>query len=384
MKTEILAERSVDESRVDVGLIICLMLLLGFGLLTLYVSSENYAVRAFDDGLYFIKRQLVTVSVGLVLMTITACVNMSFIRKLLPVFVIGSFVLCCLTFIPGLGVERNGARRWIALPFGGTFQPSETAKIAVILFLANLFDKKYDRFDTPAVSVYPAAFGLFLFVIIVFLQNDFSTAFFIMLMGFVMFFVAGVYLRWFFAFCIFAIPVAVLFIFSEEYRVNRLIAFLRPDFDLHGINYQLAASRRAISAGGFWGSGLGSGLTYVNGIPEVQADFIFAGWAEAMGFFGVVIYFAILTYLGVCVFRIALRCTERFNSLLAIGFGCFLIVQSILNCGVVCGALPSTGIPLPFFSSGGSSVIVSLLAAGFLINVSRADNKYVREFEYER
>lgn len=383
MSTGIFAERPVSRKKTDAGLIVSIILLMGLGLITLYVSSASYAARAKDSEFYFLHRQLIAAGVGILFMIAASCISMDFIRKLLPVIVVVCFLMCFLPFIPGIGVEKNGARRWVALPAGGTFQPSELAKIGVVLFLANLFDKKRDKLDNPAVSVYPAAFGLFAFVIVVFLQDDFSTAFFILILGFIIFFLAGVYLRWFVAFCIFAIPVALLFVFSEEYRVNRLIAFLRPDYDIHGMNFQLSASRRAITAGGFWGSGFGTGLRYARNIPEVQADFVFAGWCEAMGFFGVLLYFAILLYFGWRVVSIARHAGNRFEALAAIGCGTSVVMQSLINCGVVCGALPSTGINLPFFSAGGSSVIVMMIACGLLINISRKEFEIVPENYYE-
>ena len=383
MSIGMFAERPIGRKKTDAGIVVSVILLLGLGLITLYVSSASYAARAKDNEFYFLDRQLQAAGFGLILLVVASCISMEFIRKLLPVIVVICFLLCFLPFIPGLGVEKNGARRWFALPAGGTFQPSELAKIGVVLFLANLFDKKNDKLDNPAVSVYPAAFGLFAFVIVVFLQDDFSTAFFILILGFILFFVAGVYLRWFAAFCVFAVPVALLFVFSEEYRVNRLIAFLRPDYDIHGMNFQLAASRRAITAGGFWGSGFGTGLRYARNIPEVQADFVFAGWCEAMGFFGVIIYFAILLYFGWRVLSIARHAKNRFESYTAIGCGASVVLQSLLNCGVVCGALPSTGINLPFFSAGGSSVIAMMIACGLLINISRKEFEVVPENLYE-
>ena len=383
MSTGIFAERPVRQKKNDMGLIVSIILLIGLGLITLYISSASYAVRSQDNEFYFLYRQLGYFGVGFVFLIAVSCINVNFIRKVLPFAVVAAFLLCILPFIPGIGVEKNGARRWIVMPFGGTFQPSEIAKIAVILFLANLFDKKSDKLDNPAVSVYPAAFGLFAFVIIVFLQDDFSTAFFILIIGFIIFFVAGVYLRWFVAFCIFAVPVALLFIFSEEYRVNRLIAFLKPDYDIHGMNFQLAASRRTITAGGFWGSGFGTGLRYVKNIPEAQADFVFAGWCESMGFFGVLLYFSILLYFGYRVIHIVRYARTRFESLVALGCGSSVVLQSLLNCGVVSGALPSTGINLPFFSSGGSSVMVVMLACGLLINISRNEFEFVPENLYE-
>lgn len=374
-------ERPLNRKKMDLGLVVSIVLLLGLGLITLYASSQSYALRLKDDALYFVKRQLLFLFCGLAMMVVTVCLDMNYIRRILPFLVIGTFVLCLLTFFPGIGQERNGARRWINVPGGGTLQPSEFAKLALILFCANLFDKKADRLDNPAVSIYPAALGLFLFVVVVYLQDDFSTSMFLLLLGLCMFYIAGVKLRWFFAFLVFAIPIAILFIFTSEFRVERLIAFLVPDYDVNGMNFQVNNAKRAITAGGMWGNGFGTGLSYVSRIPEVQADFIFAGFAEAMGFVGVIGYFIVLGYFYVRTMIIAAKCADRFRSLLAFGCGTLIFFQSLMNCAVSSGAMPATGIPLPFFSAGGTSTIVMMLACGLIINVSQY--KTVSENEYE-
>ena len=376
------AQRPVGIMRTDSGLAASIVLLLGLGLITLYITSASYASRIFGDPLYFIKRQSISIALGFVFLFVFAKLDTVVLRKILPVLVISIFILCLLTFLPGIGVERNGARRWIRLPLFSTFQPSEAAKLAVILFLANLFEKKHDRLDNPMLSVYPAAVGLFAFVLIVFLQDDFSTAVFLLLTGLIMFFIAGVKIYWFAIFALFAVPISVLFIFTEAYRVNRLIAFLRPEFDINGLNYQIIVSRRAVSAGGFFGQGFG-GMERINAIPEVQADFIFAGWAEAMGFIGVVLYMVLLGFFAYRSFAIAFACTDRFKSLTAFGCALAIVMQSLVNIAVVSGLLPATGIPLPFFSSGGSSILITLCLCGILINVSRYKNEEEAEILYE-
>lgn len=374
-------EKPIKKTAADASFIVAVIMLLGLGLVTLHAASSGYALRVFGDSLYFLKRQLLSCAIGLIGLIVFAFIDMNFFRKYLPVFVIGTLVLCVLTYIPGIGVERNGARRWIQVPFVSTFQPSELAKIAVIVFLANLFDKKKNKMDDASVTVLPAVIGMFSFVLIVFLQDDFSTAFFIMLISLVVFFIAGVKLYWFIAFCLFSLPILFLFIFTEPYRVNRLIAFFNPRYDLHGLNYQITAATKAISAGGFWGEGFGVGLQKVSGIPEVQADFIFAGWAEGMGFVGVILFFLLVILFAWRGFAVALRCQDRFSSYTAFGLTASIVIQTLMNCGVVSGALPSTGIPLPFFSSGGSSVIVTLIMCGLIINVSKFEK--VTEMVYE-
>lgn len=370
----IFAEKSFNSRGVDTGFVVSVILLLCLGLITLYASSVSYATRAFDDSFYFVKRQLISAGIGLFCLFIFSIIDLDFVRKVLPIIFIGTLVLCAMTFLPFIGVERNGARRWIKLPLLGTFQPSEVAKFSIILFLANFFDKKHDVLKESGFYIGQAVFGLFFTVLLVFLQDDFSTAFFIMIVGLSMFYIAGIKLGWFLGFCVFSLPIVILFIFTESYRVKRLIAFFNPEQYSHGVNYQINASQRAISNGGILGEGFGSGLKKVTGIPEAQADFIFAGWAEAMGFLGVIIFFCLIIYFAFRGYKIAFRCEDKFRSFAVFGIITSIVLQVLLNCGVVCGALPATGIPLPFFSSGGSSLIITLLMCGVVINISKYNN----------
>ena len=372
-KYSVFPQKTVHDSSFDAALIASMVLLVGLGLVTLYITSADYAGRMFDNPLYFVKRQALGIGAGLLFLLIFAWIDMDMLRKALPFIVIGIFILCFFPFLPGIGIRRNGASRWIRVPVFSTFQPSEAAKLAVVLFLANLFAKKYDRLDDPGVSLYPAAVGVFAFVLVVFLQDDFSTAVFLLITALFMFFIVGVKLHWFAVFILITAALSILFIFDEAYRANRVIAFLKPELDINGLNYQIRVSRRAISAGGFWGQGLG-GIQRSNAIPEVQADFIFAGWAEAMGLIGVVLYFILLAFFACRAFSIAFKCPERFRSLCAFGCALIIVLQSLMNIAVVSGAVPATGIPLPFFSSGGSSILITLCLCGVLINVSRYKN----------
>ena len=184
------------------------------------------------------------------------------------------------------------------------------------------------------------------------------------------------------------IPLSALFVFLEPYRLNRIIGFLDQDSYLQTLNYQTYAARRAISAGGFWGQGLGSGLSRINSIPEIQSDYIFAGWAESMGYFGVLIYFALLTLFAWRGLHCAMTAKSRFASIAAFGFIVSIIAQSVMNVAVVGGVIPTTGIPLPFFSSGGSSILFTLATCGFLVNASRNeiapnDDIEIEEIIYE-
>jgi cell division protein FtsW len=218
-------------------------------------------------------------------------------------------------------------------------------------------------------------------VLLIFAQKDFSTGLFVLMVGTALLFAAGMKIGWFFAFCLLAVVGSGLFVFMEPYRVNRLIAFVRPEYDLYGLNYQSNAARIAIGAGKLFGEGVGSGLSRINRIPEIQADYIFLGWAESMGFIGVLSYFALVLFFAWRGFVISLRCPDRFGGLLAFGCTVSIVFQTLINCGVVCGALPATGIPMPFFSSGGSSLLVTFAMCGIVLNVSRVTENVTQNEE---
>ncbi len=352
--------------------IVLVMLLWGIGMVTLQFCSANYGQRFFGNSFHFVQRQLISSLVGFVLLIFFAVADVEKLRKILPVIVLGSIVLSLLTFIPGIGVERNGARRWIKIPYFSTFQPSEALKFSMVLFLANLFDKQ-SKLPEEDRSVVPALVGLLVFSVIILCQQDLGTALFVMILGLSIFFVTGAKLLWFVPMAFLLIPFGLIFILTEPYRVNRIIGFIAQDSFAQSLNWQINGSKRAITDGGLFGQGIGSGLTKLGGVPEIQSDYVFAGWAEAMGFFGVLIYLCILGLFLWRVYRICMTCGNRFASIASFGFGAVIVAQSLLNIAVVAGVVPTTGIPLPFFSSGGSSMMVTLAMCGFIINSSRIE-----------
>lgn len=376
-----LPERSVVSYRKsDTSFIISVILMWGIGIFTLFVCSSSYAKAALDDSMYFVKRQLIASGVGFAGLLFFAICPADKQRKILPAMVFLTLVLCIMTFIPGLQYERNGAHRWIKMPFF-TFQPSELLKFIIVIFLANYFDKylRKDDFDEEK-NVGPAVVILVLFVSIVFAQKDFSTGLFVLFIGLLMFYIAKVKMLWIIPFCILAVPAIILMILTEQYRVNRIAAFLNPDEYVQSFNFQSIASKKAVITGGFWGQGIGDGLEKLNNIPEVQSDYIFAGWTEAMGFIGVIFYFVLLIFFVSRAIIIALKCPDRFSAFGTFGCTAVIFFQSLMNVSVVCGIVPTTGIPLPFFSNGGSSVIVTLCMCGFIINASRVDgDSFVKE-----
>ncbi len=368
------AARPVEKyHKSDILFMMMVLLLWGLGLFTLFVCTPEKGERLFNNRYYFVIRQLVWSVVGFASLAFFAMIPIRVLRKLLPFIVLGSLLLCIIAIVPSLGSMRKGASRWISLSRYWTVQPSEFAKFAVILFLSNLFDKQAREDGGTQKEFYYPLIGLFIFVITIFLQKDFSTGVFMFIVGCLMFFVSGARMSWFGPLVLLAIPTVAFMIAIEPFRLMRVISFLNPDEYSLTTNYQILASQRAITAGGFWGNGLGSSFSDVYKIPEVQTDYIFAGWADSMGLLGVAAYFCALLFFAWRGYRTALLCRDRFAAYAAFGCISMIFIQSLMNCAVVCGAVPTTGITLPFFSSGGSSLVVTLSMCGFVINASRCD-----------
>jgi cell division protein FtsW len=350
------------------------ILFLGIGLVTLYSASYAFAARFFRDGNYFLYRQIFFAAAGIVLFVIFSKINLERVRKYLLFLVILAAVLCVLTLIPGIGVERYGASRWIEIA-SVSYQPSEMVKFALPLYLAHLLDKKTNNPDNFDSGILVPVLVTGLFFVLIYIQNNFSTAVFIVFNAMIIFFLAGVRYRYFLAATAMIIPVSALLIFTKEHRVRRLVSFLRPEWDPMGAGFQVNASRDAIISGGLWGKGIGEGTRKIANIPEIHSDFIFSAYVEETGFIGILLFFALLMVFGFLGYRAAWKCESMFGRLLAAGLTTLIVSQSLLNIAVVSGALPATGIPLPFFSAGGSSLVTTLICSALIVNVARNNNQ---------
>jgi cell division protein FtsW len=348
----------------------CVILLLGTGLVTLYSASYSFALRFFRDGNYFISRQLVFAAAGVILFFIFSRINLEKMRKFIFPLVCISALLCAMTLVPGIGVERYGASRWIEAG-SISYQPSEMVKFVLPLYLAHLLDKKAGNIGNFYSGVLPPVLVTGIFFTLIYVQNNFSTAVFIVLNAMVIFYLAGMRYRYFIAALAMIIPVSALLVFTKEHRVRRLVSFLRPQWDPLGAGFQVNASREAIVSGGFWGKGVGEGTRKIAGIPEIHSDFIFSAYVEETGFVGLVLFFVLLTAFAILGYRAAWKSRTLFGRLLAAALTTMIVSQALVNTAVVSGALPATGIPLPFFSAGGSSLATTLICAGLIANVAR-------------
>lgn len=359
-------------AQVDHTLLALLVLLLMGGLLTLFSATYYKAVRQ-GDALLEVKRQLIGVGLGSVLMLITSRIPYAFWRD--PRVVVGalavSLVLLVLVIIPGIGVYLNGSRRWLNIA-GMSFQPSEVAKIASVLYLSSTLSyrlKQVEHFWKGIVPLLAVPGVMFLLILE---QPNLSTAGSIVIVAVLMLMIAGA--RWghltFMGFA--GLCLGAVYAWIEPYRRERLLSFRDPFAQMSDEGYQLAQSLIAIGSGGLFGRGLGKGRQKFSFLPYPESDFIFAIVGEDFGLFGCLIVILLFVAFAFAGMRIAVSCPDRYGCLLAAGLTAMITVQAILNIAVVIGVMPTTGLPLPFFSAGGTSVSLLMAATGIILSVSRS------------
>lgn len=338
------------------------------GVAALWSGSAGYALSLGLPGSHFALRQLAFLVPATALFLFASKFPLRRLRAKSGAIVIGATAMLLLPLVPGLGDVRNGAVRWIDLGFV-TVQPSEFWKPAIILYVAHMLDKRKDSVPKSETALAGPVLFTAAGCAIIFLQSNFSTAVLAALAVLSVMYAAKVRVRFFAAVASAAIPLAGLMVATSEYRLKRVIGFLAPGYDPHGISYQVRGSVRAISSGGIFGKGLGLGTRKIASIPEVQSDFVFAAFVEETGLVGVLIVFALWAYLGLRVYRMT-RDRDDFYAFTAIGMYILLAMQFLANVGVVSGILPATGLALPFFSAGGSSLMATGLACGLLYNAA--------------
>ncbi|MEK7537742.1 MAG: putative lipid II flippase FtsW [Patescibacteria group bacterium] len=359
---------------VFLGLVAVLVI---FGLVMLSSASAVLGFQRFGDSNYFLKKQSLSVLVGLVAFMATYRIDYHHWRKLAVPLMIGTVGLLMLVFIPGLGTEILGARRWIRLG-SMLFQPSELAKLTFLFYLAAWFERRDHVLGRMQEGLMPFLITLGAVAGLVLLQPDLGTTIIIVLMSVSVYFAAGGSFRHLMGLGAIGGLLLFLAIKTSKYRADRLTVFLNPDIDPQGIGYHIRQAWLAIGSGGWFGLGLGHSRQKFNYLPEPAGDSIFAVAAEELGFLFVILF--VLTWLVLILrgLRIARHAPDRFGQLVAIGITVWLGWQTFLNIGALSGLLPLTGIPLPFMSHGGSAMIVSLAAVGVMMNISRQTTRQLR------
>ncbi len=364
--------------QLDYTLLLITLGLLAYGLAVLYSASAVQSFAVFGNTSYYIVHQvLYGAVVGLIAMYVCSKLGYHFWQKYLPYLIFISLFLLMLVKIPGLGVAAGGAARWVRLG-PATFQPAELAKLVIILYLASWVEKKQGALNDFYYGLLPSLCIIALFGALILWQPDFGTMLVLLLVSFFMLFAAGINWKYFFYSFIGGILALYVFIKIEPYRVKRLATFLNPALDPKGISYQINQALLAIGSGGLWGFGYGLSRQKHNYLPAVINDSVFAVFAEELGFFRVLAALVLFALFALKGFQIARNAPDTFGKMVALGITSWITLQALINVAAILNLLPLTGIPLPFFSYGSTSLMANLAAVGILLNISRYGHKTVR------
>jgi len=371
-----LADMAHKTGQADILLYAVTLLLVAFGVLMVYSASMYNAAVNFGNEFHFMFKQLLGAIFGLGCMFALTFIDYRKLIKARYIILGISIVLLILVFVPGIGVENFGARRWINFPFF-TLQPSEIAKFAFIIFTAAYMAKHHKRMTTFK-GILPVLFVGVVICILIILEPNMSITMVMGLLMFAMLFMGGMRIK---HFVVLIIPFAALIptlILIEPYRMSRLMAFLDPWESPLGEGFQLIQSYYSLGSGGFFGLGLFNSRQKYLFLPFSESDFILSIIGEEFGLFGCMILFAGFVFLIARAIRIAQNAPDRFGCYLASGIAAIVAIQTLVNIAVVTGSIPPTGLPLPFISSGSSSLIVFMSGVGILQSIARSSHKSVK------
>lgn len=362
-------------TRLDRGLLLAVFALLGIGLVQVYSSSFIFAIEARGDGLFFFKRQFAFSLLAIAALMITAQIPFRLIEKFGWLLWIGAGAAAALTLVPGLGIRAGGAARWLNLPGGFVFEPSELLKISLSLLLATFFSRRLEIFGQYEWIARPLIFAMPLLIVL--RQPDFGTFAICCSVFVAVLFAFGLKWRYVIGALAVAIPAFYVLVMNVPYRRARILAFLDPWADPEQKGFQVIQSMLSFQSGGLTGVGLGQAQGKLFFLPEAHTDFTMAILGEEMGFIGFVIVIGLYGYLVFRGLQLAARIEETFPKVLAMGLSLTFAFSVFINVGVVMGLLPTKGLTLPFLSYGGSSLLMTCFMFGLLLNVERYDRKAI-------
>lgn len=358
------------KKRYDIILFIATILITIFGIIMIYSASSIWSAYKFNDAFKYVKNQALFGIIGVTLMFFIRRIDYKIYYKKTNLILGVCLILLVLVLIPGIGSIRNGSRSWFGLG-GFGIQPSEAAKIGLIIFTAKYLEKSNKFIKDLKKGVIPILIILFLVFGLIMLQPDFGTGMIIVISIIAMLFIAGVNMKFFIAGGVLGLIGIVVLILIAPYRMDRITSFLNPWSDPLGTGFQIIQSLYAIGPGGLLGVGFLNSRQKQFYLPEPQTDFIFSIISEELGILGILLVaFLFITILW-CGFKIALNSKDLFAKYLAFGLTFQMLVQAVLNLMVVVGMIPVTGVTLPFLSYGGSSLLVSMASIGIILNIAR-------------
>ncbi|MEE8574870.1 MAG: putative lipid II flippase FtsW [Thermodesulfobacteriota bacterium] len=358
----------------DRVMIVATLLLVAMGLLMVYSTSNIIALNKYGDSYFFVKRQVTFSALGLAALFLAMRVPYTFYRRLAYPLLIIALIGLCLIFIEGIGRKVGGARRWIDLGFM-TFQPSEAAKLSVIVFLAYSLAAKEERIKEFYAGFLPNVVIPGVIIAMILMEPDLGTALALSTVVIILNFTAGVRLSYLTGLCALGAVFLYFLVSNVEYMMRRILIFIDPWKDPSGSGFQMVQSFLAFGSGGIYGVGLGAGKQKLFFLPEAHTDFILSVIGEELGLIGVggvIVLYILFLFAGT---KIALRAKDLYGTYLALGLTFMVVLQAALNMAVVLGVLPPKGLPLPFISYGGSSLLINMVSAGILLNIYIKSNE---------
>lgn len=361
------------KNKTYIYLFISVLILSIFGLIMIYSSSYIWAEYKFNDAYKYVKQQGLFLIVGTILMYYISKIDYHiYEKKAMKIFGI-CIVLLILVLIPGIGSVRNGSRSWFGIGSFG-IQPSEFAKLSLIILTSRYLSKSNKFLKDIKNGVFPILFILLFVFGLIMLQPDFGTGMIIVVSIIAILYIAGVNMKFFIGLGIIGVIGIIVLIAIAPYRMDRITSFINPWGDPLGTGFQIIQSLYAIGPGGLLGMGFLNSRQKHFYLPEPQTDFIFSIISEEFGILGIIIVASLFAFILYCGIKTALKCNDHFGKYLAFGMIFQMIIQSIMNLMVVVGLIPVTGVTLPFLSYGGSSLLISMVSIGILLNISLQEN----------
>lgn len=346
------------------------LILISVGVVMIYSASSIYAWERYKDSLFFLKRHLNFIFIAVISTFLVMGIDYRRLANFSKPLLIFSIILLILVLIPGLGREIAGARRWFRFKTV-SFQPSELASLAIIIYIADFIARKKNLIKDFWIGFLPVVFILGCVSFLILIEPDLGTSIAVGVVALMMLFIAGVKFQYLLSLIITSIPILYILIFSVPYRRTRILTFLNPWLDPKGSGFQIIQSQIALGSGGIFGVGLGHSKQKLFYLPAAHTDFIFSVIGEELGLLGtlgVIGLFIIFIQQGLKVVKNA---PDRFGYFLSLGIVLMICLKTSVNIGVSCGLLPTKGLPLPFISYGGSSFIFDLVSVGILMNIAR-------------
>jgi cell division protein FtsW len=368
-KPFLMEKTAAEGERPDILILVIALILVTIGTAMIYSSSSILAMERFKDAQFFLKKQIFFVVIGMGVMVLLTKLDYHYLKKLAYPGIILSIILLLLIFIPPLGIRAGGARRWLNLGFF-SFQVTELVKISIVLFLAHFLTRKANYLKSFSRAILIPLLVTFLIIALIALQPDFGATVMIAMILMLMLFLAGCRIRHLAGLTALLIPAAVWMIMFRSYRIDRLKVFLNPWNDPGNKGFQIIQSLLSFGSGGAFGVGIGDGMQKLFYLPEPHTDFILSVIAEESGFVGVAVVIFLFVVLIMRGFMVAFRAPDLFGTLLAAGLTMVLAMGAFINIAGVMGLIPLKGLTLPFLSYGGTSLVMSLVAVGILLNIS--------------